>query len=78
MIENDEQIFLDARGLICPMPLLKAKQRLNAMKPKQRLSIQATDPGSMKDFEVFAERSGHMLLKAEKKDDVYYYLLQKS
>ncbi len=74
---DDSQLFLDTKGLSCPMPLLKAKQKLNAMESKQKLYIEATDPGSLRDFEVFAERSGHTLLSAEKKDEIYCYLFQK-
>ncbi|MCY4040000.1 MAG: sulfurtransferase TusA family protein [Gammaproteobacteria bacterium] len=75
MTSTDVQ--LDVRGLNCPMPLLKAKRALNAMQPGQTLHVLATDPGSARDFEVFSEQSGHLLLEAERLDGIYAYVLQK-
>tara|TARA_R110002073_G_scaffold36761_3_gene106887 strand:+ start:196 stop:429 length:234 start_codon:yes stop_codon:yes gene_type:complete len=69
---------VDATGLACPMPLLKAKRALNAMQPGQRLRVLATDQGSVRDFRVFAEQSGHLLLESDESSGVYTYLLQKS
>lgn len=69
---------VDARGLDCPMPLLKAKRALNAMASGERLRVLATDSGSERDFRVFAEQSGHRLLASEVDGDTYRYLLQKS
>jgi TusA-related sulfurtransferase len=60
------------------MPLLKAKRALNAMGVGQRLKVLATDQGSVRDFQVFAEQSGHVLLSCEEKEGVYTHLLQKS
>ena len=71
-------VELDARGLECPMPLLQAKRALNAMQPGERLQVLATDQGSVRDFRVFAEQSGHLLLASEEADGVYRHLLQKS
>ena len=70
-------IEIDATGLACPMPLLKAKRALNGMQPGQRLRVLATDRGSVRDFRVFAEQSGHRLLESEASDGVYRYLLEK-
>jgi TusA-related sulfurtransferase len=71
-------VELDARGLDCPMPLLQAKRALNAMQPGQQLRVLATDQGSVRDFRVFAEQSGHLLLCSDEADGVYRYLLEKS
>jgi len=71
-------VELDTKGLDCPMPLLKAKRALNAMEPGQQLRVLATDQGSVRDFRVFAEQSGHLLLASEEIDGVYMHLLQKS
>jgi len=60
------------------MPLLQAKRALNGMRPGQRLQVLATDQGSVRDFRVFAQQSGHLLLASEEADGVYRYLLQKS
>ncbi len=71
-------VELDAIGLQCPMPLLKAKRALNGMSSGQRLRVLATDQGSVRDFDVFAQMSGHTLLSSEERDGVYILLLQKS
>lgn len=71
-------VELDARGLDCPMPLLKAKQALNRLAVGERLRITATDPGSQRDFRVFAEQAGHRLLESREQDGIYCYLLEKS
>ncbi len=69
---------LDATGLTCPMPLLKAKQALNKLAPGQTLSVICTDPGSVKDFQVFSKQSGHGLLESAEADGKFYYRLQKA
>jgi tRNA 2-thiouridine synthesizing protein A len=69
--------LLDVKGLNCPMPLLKAKQALNAMAPAQQLKVLATDPGSVRDFQVFSQQSGHALLESRQDGDTYIYVLQK-
>lgn len=70
-------IELDTQGLQCPMPLLKAKQALNAMQSGEQLKVISTDRGSWRDFEVFAQQSGHQLLERTEDNGVYHYLLQK-
>ncbi len=69
--------LLDVKGLTCPMPLLKAKKALNGMTAGERLRVLATDPGSVRDFEVFARQSGHRLLESYETQGVFTYLLQK-
>ena len=77
-MSDENLVQLDARGLQCPMPLLQAKRALNAMAPGQCLQVLATDQGSVRDFRVFAEQSGHQLLASDEADGVYRHLLQKS
>ena len=72
-----ELIEVDAIGLVCPMPLLKAKRALNAMDTGQRLRVRATDQGSVRDFQVFARQSGHQLLESTEADGVYIHILEK-
>ena len=59
------------------MPLLKAKKALNALPAGGLLRVTATDPGSVRDFDVFAKQSGHTLVESEEQDGVFCYLLQK-
>lgn len=68
---------LDASGLTCPLPLLKAKQALNGMTAGTILEIVCTDPGSVRDFRVFSEQSGNELLKSEESSGTYTYWLRK-
>ncbi|MCE8016425.1 sulfurtransferase TusA family protein [Halomonas sp. MCCC 1A17488] len=68
---------LDACGLPCPLPLLKAKQALARLAPGQVLEILATDAGSWRDFETFAEHSIHELIAREERGEVYHYWLRK-
>ena len=70
-------VELDAPGLLCPMPLLKAKRALNAMASGEKLRVTATDQGSVRDFQVFAEQSGHTLLATDESEGVYVHVLQK-
>jgi tRNA 2-thiouridine synthesizing protein A len=72
-----EPALLDASGLSCPMPLLKAKQMLNNLTAGALLRVIATDPGSVRDFEVFARQSGHTLLESTSHDGRFEYLLRK-
>jgi len=68
---------VDATGLQCPMPLLMAKRALNALSPGGRIRVLATDSGSVRDFEVFAQQSGHRLLSSEIEGELYIHLLEK-
>jgi tRNA 2-thiouridine synthesizing protein A len=69
---------LDTRGLRCPLPLLKAKQALREMVAGDLLRVLATDAGSVRDFQVYAQLSGQELLAFAELDTVYCYLLKKS
>lgn len=77
-MRDRDVIEVDATGLECPMPLLRAKRALNAAHVGQRVRVRATDSGSVRDFQVFAEQSGHRLLASEEREGVFSYLLQKS
>ena len=69
---------LDARGLNCPLPILRAKKTLNAMTGGQILKIMATDPGSVKDFEAFAKQTGNELLDYSEVEGEFHFTLKKS
>lgn len=68
---------VDARGMRCPMPLLKAKQALNRAAPGDQVRVLATDPGSQRDFRVFCDMSGTGLLASDEQDGMFVYLLEK-
>ncbi|NKI17756.1 sulfurtransferase TusA family protein [Spongiibacter sp. KMU-166] len=75
---SDIDVRVDACGLDCPLPLLKAKQALNRMAKGEVLELLATDAGSQRDFTVFAQQSGNPLLLQEESDGVFRYLLKKN
>ena len=68
---------LDARGLNCPLPILRAKKTLNTMTGGQILKIMATDPGSVKDFEAFAKQTSNELLDSSELDGEFHFMLKK-
>ena len=69
---------LDARGLNCPLPILRAKKALNTMTSGQTLRIVATDAGSVKDFAAFAKQTGNQLLESSEAGGEYTYILKKA
>ena len=73
----EDDVLLDVTGLICPMPLLKAKRALNAMETGQTLRILATDHTSQQDFITFSEQAGHQLISSSVNEGVYNHLLRK-
>ena len=60
------EAVLDARGLSCPLPVLKARKRLKAMSPGERLRVLATDPRAPADFRAYCAEAGHALLEEQK------------
>jgi tRNA 2-thiouridine synthesizing protein A len=68
---------LDARGLSCPLPILKTKKSLNELASGQVLKIVATDPGSIKDMEAFSNQTGHALLSSTEENKTYTFYLKK-
>ncbi|MFA7095130.1 MAG: sulfurtransferase TusA family protein [Gammaproteobacteria bacterium] len=69
---------LDATGLNCPLPILRAKKALATLQSGQVLHIIATDPGSVKDFEAFAKQTGNQLLESREEGGKFYFLIKKS
>ena len=70
---------LDAKGLNCPLPVLKAKKRIKGLKTGDTLEVLSTDPGSVSDFDSFCKATGDQLLEqAKESDGVFRFLIQKS
>ncbi|HHH89138.1 MAG TPA: sulfurtransferase TusA family protein [Aliiroseovarius sp.] len=69
---------LDAKGLNCPLPILKAKKALKGMQAGQVLEILSTDPGSVADFAAFCNQTGNELLASATEGDVYKFEIKKS
>jgi len=69
---------LDARGLTCPMPVLKARKALMGVKPGGTLRVLATDPGTVRDFAALCEATGHVLLESGEADGVFSFLIRRA
>ena len=68
---------LDARGLNCPLPILRTKKSLNDMATGQILKIVATDPGSVRDFQAFSRQTGNQLLLSNESGGEYLFMMRK-
>lgn len=68
---------LDARGLNCPLPILRAKKALNEMQSGQVLRIVSTDTGSVKDFQAFCKYTGNDLLSQTEANKEYTFFLKR-
>jgi tRNA 2-thiouridine synthesizing protein A len=68
---------VDARGLNCPLPILRTKKMLNGMTSGQVVRILATDPASVRDFEVFARQTGNQLVEQSEQDGAFVFLLRR-
>lgn len=69
---------LDAKGLNCPLPILRAKKALKDIPPGGALEVLATDPGSVADFEAFCRTTGNQLLESSQAAGVYRFLIKHS
>lgn len=67
---------LDAKGLNCPLPILKAKKAIGDVPTGGTLEILATDPGAVADFEAFCRTTGNELLESEENDGTYRFVIK--
>ena len=77
MTDMNHDKELDARGLNCPLPILRARKALNEMTEGQVLRIVATDPGSVKDFESFSKQTGNTLLSQSAGEKEFTFYMRK-
>ena len=68
---------LDAKGLNCPLPILKVKKSLKGMNDGQTLEVLSTDPGSIADFQAFCRTTGNELLEHSVDGDIYKFLIKR-
>ena len=71
-------LTLDAKGLNCPLPILKARKALKDVPSGGTLEILATDPGSVADFEAFCRQTGNELVEKSQDHKVYRFLIKKA
>ena len=69
---------LDAKGLNCPLPILKTKVLLNKMHPGEVLYVEATDPHSVVDFEAYCARTNHELIKINESEELFEFYLRRA
>jgi tRNA 2-thiouridine synthesizing protein A len=68
---------VDASGLNCPLPILRAKKALNSMEQGEKLRIVATDKGSVRDFAAFTQQTGNPLLESSEDNGKYIFIIEK-
>jgi TusA-related sulfurtransferase len=73
-----ENRLLDVRGLLCPLPLLKAKQAISQLSSGELLRVLATDASSQRDFKAWVQIAHHQLLQIDLVDGEYHYLICKA
>ncbi len=69
---------LDARGLNCPLPILKTKKALTGVVQGESLEVMATDPGSVKDFESFCRQTGNELVSSTQDGNVFKFVIKRT
>ena len=75
-MQNADQT-LDARGMNCPLPILRTRKALTGMASGQTLKVLATDPGSVKDMQSFCEQTGHTLEASNQQAEDFSFLIRK-
>jgi tRNA 2-thiouridine synthesizing protein A len=78
MAKQRYDVFLDARGLVCPMPLIKTRQALMVVGRGATVCVLATDPDSVADFTNFCDATGHRLVSSEQKGGLFVYVIEKA
>lgn len=73
-----EPTILDAKGLRCPLPVLKARKAMKALPGGSILRVLATDPGAIKDFEAFCKTTGYRLIGSSQAGEVLIFDIEKS
>lgn len=78
MSELKPDVTLDNSGLACPMPIIKTKKAIDAMRVGQVLKMIATDPGSIPDVQAWVSKTGHELLKHETEGNRFIFYIRKA
>ena len=70
-------VFVDAKGLSCPMPIVKAKKAIDTLQSGQLMEVHTTDKGSMNDFQAWVKQSNHELIEAKEDNGVFKFNVKK-
>ena len=73
----DHRLLVDARGLSCPMPIVKTAQAVQGLSPGRSLEVLATDPGSVKDFAAWCRSTGNELVEQTTDGAVYRFVIRR-
>ena len=68
---------VDARGLNCPLPILRTKKTLNDMASGQTIRVLATDPASVRDFQAFSRQTGNELVGHGEREGAFWFVLKR-
>ncbi len=77
MNKSEANVFLDCKGLNCPIPVVKIKKALDSMESGQVLFAEVTDKGSKADIPALLKRTGNELLGTEEKENIFFFLIKK-
>lgn len=77
MNKSEANVFLDCKGLNCPMPVVKTKKALDSMESGQVLLVELTDKGAKSDIPAMLRRTGNELLNTDEKENVFFFLIKK-
>ncbi|MBE3551813.1 MAG: sulfurtransferase TusA family protein [Kyrpidia tusciae] len=75
---EDVALKIDAKGLKCPLPVVRVKKAILGIEVGQVIEVEATDPGSMADFEAWTRATGHDLLQASENQGIYVYRIRRT
>ena len=78
VVMSDDPKTLDATGLLCPLPVLKARKRLQALQTGETLTVIADDPAAIVDVPHFCSESGHVLVSSDLNGAIQTYIIRKS
>lgn len=78
MMSTHAKQSLDARGLNCPLPILRTKKALSSMGTGETLAITSTDPGSLKDMQAFCKQTGHELVSSSTNQGEFEFLIRRA
>jgi len=74
----EADVTLDTSGMLCPLPVIKTRKKMDELKPGQVLEVIATDKGSLADIPAWASKSGNQLLEQKEEGGKYYYYIKKA
>jgi tRNA 2-thiouridine synthesizing protein A len=76
-VPTTDTVLLDARGMKCPMPIVRTAQQIKTLAPGQLLEVLATDPGAVADFAAWSRTTGHAIVASSQDGGVYRFVLRR-